>query len=458
MSKLFILGNGFDLAHKLDTSYKHFREWLVSNFLEGDNTKTDILKLRDFLEEECKFDEISKQMSYLDYLQSPWENPIYSEKIKKGHEFIKGVAQEWSDIQEGKIEVTGLDKEEVFTSLKKANCKNLLKLYKEMGNNEYSQENMNNAIGKILNEEFGGREILEWESSKGININWINELTDKDKNIVVNIIIATIDSAIGNDWRDFENALGNLELYLLSENKDSEQAQIKQALYHRLFMAALSRINEFFKGWIQTIEETIDLNKGQINIKENFINRINKEKDLFLNFNYTSTLEVLYGIQKVHHIHKNENQEIIIGHGKDADFSFFDDDMFIGIFKKITSRQIDIYRTFFSSLKEITEIYSIGFSFSDVDLPYIKEICQNIDTKKVTWYLTKFDEERKNNEEYKKQIEKVIAELKIEGKNFPEIEFDIFDLEGNESPNKTYSKIPVFFYTQNNKYQFEYQK
>ena len=31
MSKLYIIGNGFDLAHGLETEYKHFRRYLLVN-------------------------------------------------------------------------------------------------------------------------------------------------------------------------------------------------------------------------------------------------------------------------------------------------------------------------------------------------------------------------------------------------------------------------------------------
>ncbi|MBR0277675.1 MAG: hypothetical protein IJQ50_04360, partial [Clostridia bacterium] len=31
MSKLYIIGNGFDRAHGLDTEYKHFRRYLLEN-------------------------------------------------------------------------------------------------------------------------------------------------------------------------------------------------------------------------------------------------------------------------------------------------------------------------------------------------------------------------------------------------------------------------------------------
>lgn len=38
MSSLFIIGNGFDLAHKLPTSYEHFRLYLLQEHPEAENT------------------------------------------------------------------------------------------------------------------------------------------------------------------------------------------------------------------------------------------------------------------------------------------------------------------------------------------------------------------------------------------------------------------------------------
>ena len=99
----------------------------------------------------------------------------------------------------------------------------------------------------------------------------------------------------------------------------------------------------------------------------------------------------------------------------------------IGSFKKFTSQHIANHKEFFSSLKNVTEVYSIGFSFSEVDLPYIKEICQNIDTAKIEWYFTKYNEDNNEIEWFKMQIDKVLADLKAEGKSFPEIEYKIFD-------------------------------
>ena len=35
MTKLFIIGNGFDTAHKLPTGYSDFRDYMYENYAEG---------------------------------------------------------------------------------------------------------------------------------------------------------------------------------------------------------------------------------------------------------------------------------------------------------------------------------------------------------------------------------------------------------------------------------------
>ena len=40
---------------------------------------------------------------------------------------------------------------------------------------------------------------------------------------------------------------------------------------------------------------------------------------------------------------------------------------------------------------EVDNIYSYGFSFSEVDLPYIRRICGSIETDNVVWYINDYD-------------------------------------------------------------------
>ena len=60
---------------------------------------------------------------------------------------------------------------------------------------------------------------------------------------------------------------------------------------------------------------------------------------------------------------------------------------------------------FFQKLENenITEIYSYGFSFSDVDMIYIKKICSDVDTDNVIWYLNDYglDDTKKSRIEEK---------------------------------------------------------
>ena len=44
------------------------------------------------------------------------------------------------------------------------------------------------------------------------------------------------------------------------------------------------------------------------------------------------------------------------------------------------------------SANNVRDIYSFGFSFSEVDLPYIKKICEIINTYRVTWYFNSYDD------------------------------------------------------------------
>ena len=65
------------------------------------------------------------------------------------------------------------------------------------------------------------------------------------------------------------------------------------------------------------------------------------------------------------------------------------------------SKELVTYYLFLD--KDITEIYTYGFSFSEVDLVYIRDICATLDTTKITWFLSDFDSEQKI-EEFKKLI------------------------------------------------------
>jgi hypothetical protein len=174
------------------------------------------------------------------------------------------------------------------------------------------------------------------------------------------------------------------------------------------------------------------------------------EKDaFFLTFNYTLTLEKLYGIpaEKILHIHgvSLDKNSIIIGHGREYDDirndlddalpeppddiptcdyeSWFNnaakenaDDYptklakdasadIIYSLKKNVRNIIDENRSFFQSLSDVETIHIFGFSFSETDLPYLLELlkCVNVSNLniEVSWHN---DEDKSRMETFFKRI------------------------------------------------------
>lgn len=52
--------------------------------------------------------------------------------------------------------------------------------------------------------------------------------------------------------------------------------------------------------------------------------------------------------------------------------------------KKDTEHAMERHSVFFSKLSDVKEIYSYGFSFSEVDMVYIDRISRIVDPSKVT--------------------------------------------------------------------------
>lgn len=161
--------------------------------------------------------------------------------------------------------------------------------------------------------------------------------------------------------------------------------------------------SKIFSQWIDKISYPKSISKNK------FLKNHCKKTSIFLNFNYTKTLEDIYGIEPEQFfcIHGTQGQEIIIGHGvgnsdrcTDSELvyeygygSVYDigmerlDDIHDSLRKP--TKQIIKMAPFFKELKEheIDNIFLWGFSFSNVDCNYIREICTILDTRYITWYL-----------------------------------------------------------------------
>lgn len=229
---------------------------------------------------------------------------------------------------------------------------------------------------------------------------------DPDSTEVASLVARLLlNSNVEDDWSDFEEKLGQLdydEFYDQIENFGSDDEEnpwitaYKMEDASSILLNAVPYIKELFREWITTIP----VRQCRLQ-KEPFRIWCMQESATFLNFNYTLTLEMLYGIKKVCHIHGKKGESILVGHGDDSDIAgCFDNTGFPGAIcnltnvkralRKNTNKALMDNQGFFNSLSDVNKIYSIGFSYSSVDLIYIEEICKQINSIAAVWIFNDY--------------------------------------------------------------------
>lgn len=203
--------------------------------------------------------------------------------------------------------------------------------------------------------------------------------------------------AEGGPWCDFENSLGDFlwrEFYDAHNHMDVGSEDFKPSLVYGLEDGLTEQadelveaIRECFQAWVHEIDissaqRTLDL----------------AEDVRFLTFNYTSTLQYIYGIDEdmVLHIHgrAGTNEDLVFGHGEtmeeepeldengDSNRTMFSDAEGAAKYpfyalQKPVNKILDAHQNFFDSLEDATEIIVIGHSLNKIDLPYFKKLADS---------------------------------------------------------------------------------
>ncbi len=223
-------------------------------------------------------------------------------------------------------------------------------------------------------------------------------------------IIRILDNAERDkNWKDVETSLGKLPYGdFLDDWSDYNNPDNDKAFFDNIYRnednarnlcGALKLICDYFQDWIKTVK----MSKSCLT---DFQNLISPENDLFLNFNYTKTLEELYGAKNVCHIHGTKDDEIFFGHGNNEDKTSSFQSNWFGADSELNQFELELRKNthgayqknanFFSQIIKATntdgfKIYSYGFSFSEVDKYYLEIIFRNINTKNTTFYLNDYD-------------------------------------------------------------------
>ena len=245
-----------------------------------------------------------------------------------------------------------------------------------------------------------------------------------------------------NDWwSDFENNLASLNAVdysreiafenqpdLMSEYCDRTWTDAEIEVENQL-KDIYCEIRKRFHEWIEQLNKPNDDKKIEI-----------KQTDsIFFTFNYTKTLESLYNIcsSNIVHIHGciNDNEEFILGHGKSYEYissknpeperpnpsaGLTDEDLEqyyeeqaelaeqlheqlareaaisgVASQQKPVKSLIESNKMFFERIKGVQNVHIYGFSFSEIDMPYIEAIIDVVGTKNTNWEISDFEKENR---------------------------------------------------------------
>lgn len=302
MNRIIIIGNGFDLAHGLPTSYKNFINWYLEGLAQAlKDYSSDTLS-----DDLCKF-KIYKYDWYTFFINNPLLNDTsYKELIKiindnpqllsfTSSRFLEAITKcieknNWVDIEKEYYDLLSKD----FESSDNENITKLNKELECLKNNliAYLKEVETKLINGSIVKDNIKEKILEPINPRDISVN-------AKKNIWPNFI-----------KRRFDN---NREyLYDLFKNYSND---IKNSI---------SKIINFEKEYEYQI---MDMGINSVNDDNLPKELLYPDSILLLNFNYTKTADLYLpkeDIFKVNHIHgKLSNpQSIIFGYGDELDDNY----------------------------------------------------------------------------------------------------------------------------------------
>lgn len=231
--------------------------------------------------------------------------------------------------------------------------------------------------------------------------NFRDDYVKKKSSILWNDLLDIYGEAPQNDnlwWKDFENMLGEVDYESLSKSRNGDALGFRKV---RSLME--EKLPPLFGKWIKDVDSQIDASKIEL------MDEIDASS-LFFTFNYTLLLEKAYQVKEenIWHIHGSVKHpdDIIVGHDADVGQlvkytqkynrdkprispSYADNinQEALNGAKKVReiiwkqSERFDQYR-------DIKHFIAMGFSFNEIDMPYIEKIWSINERKEdVDWIL-----------------------------------------------------------------------
>lgn len=359
--RLFLIGNGFDLAHKLPTRYLDLLKWLYEN--DNDTfMNLNKLLLRNFL----------KQNGY-----------FYEDKY-------------WYERPKNEIDIK-ID--ELYLEENKEKLKSIER------STEYN----------ILNDDFDDPLILYFIWSSLEDYLYLVFLDEESENIDI-------------ERESIRQVLEYEEYGQVTEDDINYVGRPEQENYDRLtYLAENFKYDLLY--WVDTVNDEIPCiddiiyyknEHGKMKIMllpDNYF----KDDDYIINFNYSNTIEKLYSIDNVNHIHGQDyyNNPPIMGHTKNIlEMNEYDDRKLVLVkeFYKDFDLIIESNNDYFSKINDVYEIVVLGMGYTETDKIYFKKINKILPNAK--WKLYYY-----SNEDLKK-AEGYVDDIGIESYDYISLKED----------------------------------
>lgn len=228
-------------------------------------------------------------------------------------------------------------------------------------------------------------------------------------------------------WCDFETALGSVSLKEAIDF-DKNYQEYPDKVNGKNSSHDAYRCGENLKNIIDILPCLLRNWIASISTKDVTQQFKMDKNSKFLSFNYTRTLEDVYGIlsDNVLHIHETAigSRPLVVGYGD----ALFDDDNYmpddetneVDLIKNILSHnrkpvnailKEPIPKVWFNSLDDISSVIVYGHSCSKVDKPYFQKVAESIKDN-AHWYFHVYDKSMN------KSIEQFAQSVRIENKSF----------------------------------------
>lgn len=228
----------------------------------------------------------------------------------------------------------------------------------------------------------------------------------------------------GEWWNDFEQQIGNLDVKKFVSKFDpcknssgsiyeqvkkrkelEKESNIPPSFYYdspcaRRLSGLLDVLQYCFEKWIDGIVWSII---------DPIYTHIERDNSFFINFNYTDTLRMLYGIPdgRVLHIHgcATRHEHLVFGHNKSPYADIKDGQDASKVCEELHKYHKNPYEYIFKHdelpvlIKDVEKVFVYGFSFSPVDLDYMTWILSKTPESsqwEISWY-TENDKKRIDN-------------------------------------------------------------